>query len=166
MVKSSTSPAPIARTRSAASSTFISARRAILVLFDDVPGYPRGHRVLANILTSIRRIHLTLGNPADSSAIDLVHYWRRYMKAAKMIPPSVVKSGALFENVHEGKNIDIFKIPVPKWHELDGGYYIGTGDMVVMKHRDTGWVNYGAYRVQAHEKNVASVMCSEGKHGD
>ena len=80
------------------------------VLFDDVPGYPRGHRVLANILTSIRRIHLTLGNLPDSSAIDLVHYWRRYMKDARMIPPSTVKLGALFENVHEGKDIDIFKI--------------------------------------------------------
>src|SRR6266705_1760852 len=136
------------------------------LLFDDIPGYPRGHRVLANILTSIKRIHLTLGNPADSSAIELVHYWQRYMKSAKMIPPAVVKSGALLENVHEGKSIDIFTIPVPKWHELDGGYYIGTGDMVVMKHRDTGWVNYGAYRVQAQEKNVASVMCSKGKHGD
>ena len=31
------------------------------VLFDDVPGYPRGHRILANILTSIRRINITLG---------------------------------------------------------------------------------------------------------
>ena len=73
------------------------------LLFDDVPGYPRGHRVLANILTSIRRIHLTLGNPADSSAIDLVHYWRRYMKDARMIPPSTVKSGALLENVPKAR---------------------------------------------------------------
>ena len=24
------------------------------VLFDDIPGYPRGHRVLANILTSVK----------------------------------------------------------------------------------------------------------------
>src|SRR3977135_1512433 len=136
------------------------------VLFDEVPGYPRGHRVIANILTSIKRIHLTLGHPGDSSAIDLVHFWRRHMKEAKALPPQTVKTGALLENVTEGKNIDIFKIPVPKWHELDGGYYIGTGDMVVMKHRDSGWENYSAYRVQAQEKNVASVMCSKGKHGD
>src|SRR6201993_4611843 len=31
------------------------------VLFDDVPGYPAGYRVVANILTSVRRIGLTLG---------------------------------------------------------------------------------------------------------
>src|SRR5262245_53305932 len=50
------------------------------VLFDDVPGFPRGHRILANILTSVRRINITLGLDPDASAIDLVHYWRRYMK--------------------------------------------------------------------------------------
>ena len=46
------------------------------VLFDDVPGYPRGHRILANILTSVRRINLTLGLPLDGSPIELVSYWR------------------------------------------------------------------------------------------
>src|ERR1700724_2562239 len=37
------------------------------VLFDDVPGYPAGYRVLANILTSVRRINPTLGLPLDAS---------------------------------------------------------------------------------------------------
>ena len=37
------------------------------VLFDDIPGYPRGHRILANILTSVRRINITLGLPIDGS---------------------------------------------------------------------------------------------------
>src|SRR6201993_2530367 len=54
------------------------------VLFDDVPGFPRGRRILANILTSVRRINITLGLPPDAGAIDLVHYWRRYMKDAKV----------------------------------------------------------------------------------
>jgi UbiD family decarboxylase len=136
------------------------------VLFDDIPGYPRGHRVLANILTSVRRINLTLGLAADAREIELVQFWRKTMKAAKTIPPVTVASGALLENVREGKDIDLFKIPVPKWHEHDGGYYIGTGCMVVMRDPDTGWINYGAYRVQAHGAQLASVMCSKGKHGD
>ena len=53
------------------------------VLFDDVPGFPRGHRILANILTSVRRINITLGLDPDASAVELVHYWRRYMKEAQ-----------------------------------------------------------------------------------
>ncbi len=136
------------------------------VLFDDIPGYPRGHRILANILTSVRRINLTVGLPVDGSALELVSYWRNYMKAARSIPPAVVKSGPILENVYTGKDIDITKIPTPRWHEHDGGYYIGTGVMVIMRDPDTGWINYGAYRVQSQGPNVATVMCSKGKHGD
>ena len=47
------------------------------VLFDDIPGYPKGFRILANILTSIRRINMTMGNPADGSEIELVKHWRK-----------------------------------------------------------------------------------------
>ncbi|MGH8733035.1 MAG: hypothetical protein ACREVB_05075, partial [Burkholderiales bacterium] len=76
------------------------------VLFDDVPGYPRGHRILANILTSVRRINLTLGLPIDGSAIELVSYWRKYMKEAPSIAPIKVKSGPLMENASSGKDIN------------------------------------------------------------
>jgi 4-hydroxy-3-polyprenylbenzoate decarboxylase len=62
--------------------------------------------------------------------------------------------------------VNIQKIPTPRWHEHDGGYYIGTGCMVIMKDPDTGWINYGAYRVQSQGTDVATVMCSKGKHGD
>ena len=137
-----------------------------LVLFDDIPGYPKGHRILANLLTSIRRINMTMGNPADGTEIELVRHWRKYMKEAKTIPPVEVSSGALLENVKTGDDIDLFTIPIPRWHEHDGGYYMGTGDMVVMRDPDTGWINYGAYRVQAHDRKLATVMCSKGKHGD
>src|ERR1700737_1291405 len=86
------------------------------VLFDDIPGYPRGHRILANILTSVRRINLTLGRPIEGSAIELVSYWRNYMKEARSIAPVTVKTGPLLENVHTGKDINIATIPTPRWH--------------------------------------------------
>src|SRR3954463_8231124 len=57
------------------------------VLFDDIPGYPPGYRAVANILTSTRRIKMTLGLPADASDMDLVAYWRKYMKEGKTFPP-------------------------------------------------------------------------------
>jgi 4-hydroxy-3-polyprenylbenzoate decarboxylase len=136
------------------------------VLFDDVPGFQSGYRVMANILTSVRRINLTLGLDVDSSEMALVGYWRNYMKNAKTIPPVEVKSGPLLDNVATGDAINLLKIPTPKWHEHDGGYYIGTGCMVIMKDPDTGWINYGAYRIQCHDRKVASVMTSKGKHGN
>ena len=108
----------------------------------------------------------TSGLPIDGSALELVSYWRKYMKEARSIAPVTVKSGPLTENVSTGKDVNIESIPTPRWHEHDGGYYIGTGCMVIMKDPDTGWINYGAYRVQSHGPGVATVMCSKGKHGD
>jgi 4-hydroxy-3-polyprenylbenzoate decarboxylase len=136
------------------------------VLFDDIPGFPRGTRVVANILTSVRRINLTLGLATDGTEIDLVRFWRNYMKGAPTIPPVAVGSGPLLDNVAGGGDVDLLKIPTPKWHEHDGGNYIGTGCMVIMQDPDTGWINYGAYRVQCHGSTVASVMTSKGKHGN
>ena len=136
------------------------------VLFDDVPGFESGYRVVANILTSVKRIKMTLGLPPEATDMDLIAFWRRYMKENKTFPPMQVPTGLVMQNVLRGADIDLTKIPAPKWHELDGGYYIGTGDMVIMRHPDTGWINYGAYRVQVHGKNLASVMCSKGKHGN
>jgi len=136
------------------------------LLFDDIPGFPHGRRVLANVLTSVKRIALTLGLSADTTEVDLVRYWRDYFRAGKSVAPRAVNTGAVLENVSTGDAIDILKIPTPRWHEHDGGHYIGTGCMVVMKDPETGWINYGAYRVQAHDRAVASVMTSKGKHGN
>ena len=88
------------------------------VLFDDIPGFPSGYRAVANILTSTRRIKMTLGLPDDATNMDLVAYWRRYMKDNKTIPPVQVPTGLVMENVYRGADIDLTKIPAPKWHEL------------------------------------------------
>src|SRR5687767_60420 len=57
------------------------------VMFDDIPGFPSGYRAVANILTSTKRIKMTLGLPSDASDMDLVAFWRKYMKDNKTIPP-------------------------------------------------------------------------------
>jgi 4-hydroxy-3-polyprenylbenzoate decarboxylase len=136
------------------------------LLFDDIPGYPRGFRILANVLTSVPRINMTIGLPAHASEIDLVAFWRRYMRDMKSIPPREVNNGLILENVQTGEQVDLSCIPTPKWHEKDGGRFIGTGCMVVMKDPESGWINYGTYRVQVQGHNVASLHCTKGKHGN
>jgi UbiD family decarboxylase len=137
------------------------------LLFEDIPGYPKGYRVVANILTGVKRIALTFGMPAESTEMDLVQYWKKYLEEQKTVAPTVVKSGPVLENVLSGKEVNLAKIPTPLWHEDDGGPYIGTACMVIMKDPDSGWINYGAYRVQSYDDpRIASVMCSKGKHGD
>jgi len=135
------------------------------LLFDQVPGFPKGHRVIANILTSVPRINVALGLPANGSDMELVQWWRKYMRDAPSNKPRPVNGGPLLENVFEGKNVNIQSIPTPVWHERDGGPFIGTACMVAMKDPDTDWVNYGCYRVQSQGPDRATVFMSPGKHG-
>lgn len=135
------------------------------VLFDQVPGFDKDYRVLANILCSSPRVSLALGLPADTSEIDLVQYWREYMADTPLKPPKTVNGGPIMENFAEGDDVDIEKFPTPKWHEMDGGHYIGTAAMVVMKDPDSDWINCGIYRVQSHDAKTASLMISGGKQG-
>lgn len=135
------------------------------LLFDNVPGYPSGYRVLANSCTSLKRIALSFGLPKNINELDLVMFWRNYLKDFKKIPPRLVENGSILENVYQEDDVDIMKFPTPLFHELDGGRFIGTGCMILMKDPDTDWINYGAYRVQIYDATTASVMISKGKQG-
>ena len=135
------------------------------LMFDEVPGFPTGHRVVANILTSVPRINIALGLPAATSQMELIQWWRNYMKNAPSQKPKAVNGGPLLENVLEGKDVNIRGIPTPIWHERDGGPFIGTACLVAMKDPDSGWINYGCYRIQSQGPDRATVFMSPGKHG-
>ena len=135
------------------------------LLFDEIQDYPKGYRIVANSTTSLKRIALSFGLPTDISEMDLIQYWRNYLTEFKTIPAQVVSTGSIMENVSRGDDVRMMKFPTPLWHELDGGRFIGTGCMVLMRDPDSGWVNFGAYRVQVYDDNTASVMISKGKQG-
>ncbi len=54
------------------------------------------------ILTSTKRIALTLGLPAEASEMELVYAWRRYAKEYPTLPPQIVEDGPVNENVQTG----------------------------------------------------------------
>ena len=50
-----------------------------------------------------------------------------------------------------------------RWsHRDDGGRFIGTGNIVVMRDPDTGWVNCGTYRVQLHDAQRSDRLAKAG----
>ncbi len=136
------------------------------VLFDEVKGYPKGHRVLVNSLGSLRRTALTLGLDTNiTSPMELVKAWRAYSKRIMPIPAKTVESAPVMEHVDTGKDVNLLKFPTPKWHEHDGGRYIGTGSVDITKDPDEGWVNLGCYRVMIHDEKTVGFYISPGKHG-
>jgi UbiD family decarboxylase len=135
------------------------------VLFDKIPGYEPGYRVLSCPLGTIQRIAYTLGLPPEWSKAELVDAWRRRFKGIQPIDPVEVTEAPILENVLLGKDVDILKIPAPKWHEDDGGRYIGTGSFDITRDPDEGWVNLGTYRVMVQGRYRLGYYISPGKHG-
>jgi 4-hydroxy-3-polyprenylbenzoate decarboxylase len=135
------------------------------LLFDRISGYPEGRRVAANLVSSVSRLSLTLGMDPGLSEFDFIQQWRQRVKDIRPIEPDIAQDGPLLENSVEGDDVDLLAFPVPRWHELDGGRYIGTDDLVVTRDPDDGWVNVGTYRVMIHAKDRIGLHMSPGKHG-
>lgn len=135
------------------------------VLFDNIPGFPAGYRVLVNTFGARPRLAHTIGLRADIGVWDLVDEWERQLDSVKPLPVQVVDSGPITENVHEGEDVDLLEFPTPQWHPSDGGRYIGTGDGVITQDPDTSCINVGTYRVMLHDRNHAALYISPGKHG-
>jgi 4-hydroxy-3-polyprenylbenzoate decarboxylase len=135
------------------------------VLFDEVPGYPKGYRILVNAQSERPRLAVTLGLPTDIGPFELMDEWTARMDNLKPQPIEWVEKGPITENVFEGDDIDLWKFPTPKWHEQDGGRYLGTGDAVITKDPDSAWINMGTYRVMIHDERNTGLYISPGKHG-
>jgi 4-hydroxy-3-polyprenylbenzoate decarboxylase len=135
------------------------------VLFDRIPGYPDGFRVLVNAQGERSRLAVTLGLPTTIGPWELIDRWQRLMDGTEPVAPEMVPSGPVTENVMEGDDVDLLAFPTPLWHPEDGGRYLGTGDCVITKGPEGDWVNMGTYRVQVHDRRTTGLYISPGKHG-
>ncbi len=136
------------------------------LLFDEIKDYPKGYRILTNAMDPLRRALLAVDLPLDldvDTAIE--HYERKVFGPYMPKSPVVVKSGPIHENVFMGEEIDLWKFPTPKWHGGDGGRYIGTGCMVIMKDPDTDVISFGCYRVMVSGKSTAGLYISPSHTG-
>lgn len=136
------------------------------LLFDDIPDFPRGYRVVTNIDKDPQRVAVALGLDPTMTLPDMASAWSQVTKDFKPIPRQVVPTGPIFENVITGDDVDVLRFPTPMWHEQDGNRYIGTGTCVITQDPDTGFVNAGAYRVAIHDSKTCIVFMEANRHGD
>ena len=134
------------------------------ILFDSIKGFPRGFRVFTNATVSAQRAALALGIDPQLPPIEALKEWRTRRSELKMHKPRLVKEGPVFQN--SSREVDLSRFPAPVWHKDDGGPYIGSGSIVVMRDPDSGWVNASIYRVQVHDKQRVTVQFDHaGRHG-
>jgi UbiD family decarboxylase len=140
--------------------------QAPALLFDDIPGYPKGYRTLYGHFSSVKRVALTLGLPLEyDRKVDIVKKYHERIRSMKPLPPRTVKDGPILENVIEGEKCDVLKFPVPRHHEKDTARYIGTANCVITQDPDAGWFNFGTYRNQVYDGRTIGCQITEGKHG-
>ncbi|MFC2016556.1 UbiD family decarboxylase [Chloroflexota bacterium] len=137
-----------------------------VLLFDEIPGYPKEYSCLFGLLSSLRRIAIALGLPDDQiERKAILQNWRKKSKISALVPAKFVTSVPVDTHVVTGDKVDLMKFPSPKFHELDGGRYLGTGHAVIQKDPDTGYVNLGVYRVMLVDRNRLAIHILEGQQG-
>lgn len=137
------------------------------VLFDNPEGFedsPIKARMLWNILgPSIRRIAVTMEEPADTPTVELIRRVKDKMKN-RIAPREIDAAKApIFENTLTGSDIDLDLLPIPRHWPLDGGRYAGTADIVITRDPDSGYLNLGTYRMMLQGKNQCGLYLSPGK---
>lgn len=144
-------------------------KKGTALLFDNLVGHPKGLRVLTCSTSTRKRIELTFNLPATSSEREMVQVLRRQFlqwdESHTEFMPRVVIDGPIMENVVCENDVDILKFPCPKWHDLDGGRYIGTGDAVITSDPETGDINMGTYRMMVHDAKTLGLQMIPTQHG-
>ena len=148
-----------------AAEAVLRAEHGPCVVFEDIQGCPKGFRLLLNMFAGTRR-NMTLGFPEHLTKWELSDAYREaYLQEQRIAPHVIVDDGPVLENVMMGDDVDVTKFPAPKWHEKDGGRYIGTGTYSITRDPEEDWLNAGAYRAQVHDKKTVGIVMAAGHHG-
>lgn len=129
------------------------------LLFENIVGHEhtRCRKFLTSGIGNPRQIRLMLGLTEETSDAAVVRHLREAFK--KPIPPRVVETGPVKENIVAGDDIDLWQFPAPKWHATDGGRYIDTFCGVVTEDKVTGRDNIGVYRGMIVDRDkIAKLM--------
>ena len=136
------------------------------LLFDHIKGHGGGFRVFSNATTNVQRAALALGLDPTLRPLDALKAWMEKRKGLQPLAPIVVNRAAFQENTQSGSEVDVTRFPAPVWHRHDGGPFIGSGSIVIMRDPDSGWINASIYRVQVHGRNKVTVQFDHGgRHG-
>ncbi|HKZ50324.1 MAG TPA: UbiD family decarboxylase [Dehalococcoidia bacterium] len=127
-------------------------------LFNKVKDYPEGYRILGAPLATYRRMAIAMSLPPETPIREVRSEFERRM--ASPVRPVLIRreDAPCKQNILMGEDIDLFRFPVPIVHDGDGGRYIGTWHAVIARDPDTGWVNWGMYRVMVYNFHIITAQ--------
>ncbi len=148
--------------------TFMTARQhgAPALLFQNLKNNRSDARILSNMLgASKERYALAVGLPLGLSTAAMIAATRKLLQ--RRIPPIwIAKDEApVNEIIARGEEIDLTRLPVPKFWPGDGGRFLGTGDVTLTSDPETGRINLGVYRQMLHSARRVGLNFVPGRDG-
>ncbi len=134
-------------------------------IFNKVKGCPDGFRAaefgMQKSGTPGRdwaRLAIMLGMPPESGIMEMQHAYNEAMANGTVHPPKVVdeKDAPCKQNKWFGDDIDITKFPAPLAHGGDGGRYIQTAGLNIVRTPDGKWTNWSTARAMIANKPANS----------
>lgn len=144
--------------------------RAPAPLFERIRGIEPGFRAFgapgglcANAKHKYARVNLALGLPPDSPPLEIV----RMLAAARarpVIPPRVVSSAPCKEHVMRGEAVDLLRLPTPLIHGHDGGRYLQTYGLNIVRTPDGSWTNWSINRMMLLDGKRLGCLIPPNQH--
>ena len=106
------------------------------LLFDRLKGYAPGFRIFTNATTTPERAALALGLDPKLRPLDALKAWMKKRQKLRPLTPTPTTSAPFLKNSMRGDDVDLGRLPAPYWHRQDGGPFIGSGSLVVMRDPD------------------------------
>lgn len=122
------------------------------LVFENIRGY-RGKPLVSNIIYRLDQLAIAFNTDPDPDRIyEIIVEGHR-----NRMPSVVLDRGPCKEEKLFGDAVDLYEIPTPWWHELDGGQYLGTSAGVIDRNPDTGVLNMGTYRCMIVNKTTLAL---------
>ena len=103
-----------------------------------------------------RRLAVAMGLDPEIHPREIVaEYGKRTQSPIK---PIAINKAPCQEVVISGKDVDLFSLPCPMVHDGDGGRYLGTWHLVIGQDPDSGWTNWGMYRLMVYNERLMSGL--------
>jgi 4-hydroxy-3-polyprenylbenzoate decarboxylase len=146
--------------------------RAPAPLFTNISGYQdSGFRVLgapgalSGPAHPLARIALGVGLPATASGSEIIEA----VVAARGrdgIPPRTIAAveAPCKQNVLRGDDVDLLRFPTPRIHGNDGGRYIQTYGMNIVRTPDGSWTNWSINRMMIAGKDRLACLIPPPQH--
>ncbi len=146
----------------------LRAAAPFFINIKDCPGFramgaPGGLSAKKKIKFS--RVNLALGFPADASPLEVIEKLVE-ARGKKLVPPvfSKTSNSPCKEFILKGDAVDLLKLPTPKIHQKDGGRYLQTFGLNIVKTPDGRWTNWSINRMMLVDKNRLGCLIPPNQH--